>query len=136
MDYKSLQNELTNDPLARGYSGMTDQQIVDNLSVSDRSRNIETVSAALIFENIVPAEFQALAVDLQVRIDRVLSLGDGVFVQGQARNELLAAFGQGTQTRTNLAAAIVESISRAAEIGINPRELSVQVIQNARTGSW
>ena len=36
MTTKTLADEVANDPLVRGYSGMTDQQIADSLNTVDR----------------------------------------------------------------------------------------------------
>lgn len=43
-----LKNELANDPLARGYSGMTDQQAADSLNTADRQVDGPAVGSAII----------------------------------------------------------------------------------------
>ena len=39
MNYDALKTELTEDPLALGYSGMTDQEVADSLNAVNRQRN-------------------------------------------------------------------------------------------------
>ena len=118
-----LEDELANDPLGRGYSGMTDQQITDSLNALTRTRERTTMSSGEIMEHINSAEFIALGNAAKSRVDRVLGLGAEVIIgPGNIHNavqELLGAFGGGSTTISNLATARSVAISRAQELGIS-----------------
>jgi hypothetical protein len=119
IDFAALSTEIGTDPLGRGYSGMTDKQVADDLNTEYRTMPIETVRSADIFEAMDRTEFAALADAEKARIDRILALGDGIRVgSSQARDELLDIFGAGTTTRANLTALQTQSISRARELGL------------------
>ena len=124
----TLQAEITNDPLSRGYSGMTDQQKVDSLNTEDRVDTRVLVSSGEIMETINGAEFAALNNAETARVDRVLGLGAEVIVgPGNAHNavqELLATFGGGSATVAALVALRDTQISRAKELGIPPANIS------------
>jgi len=47
-DIDALSQELTNDPLGRGYSGMTDQQAADDLNTAYRAYTVAVSSRALL----------------------------------------------------------------------------------------
>jgi len=136
MNYAILKTELTDDPLTRGYAAMSDQQAADSLNTANRSHLSDTLSSALLFENIDRTEFQALTAAMQSRVDRLLGLGEGIKVGpgSQARAELLAVFGGGSATAASLVAALTETVSRAQELGLP--QLSAQMINNARTGAY
>lgn len=124
------------DPINRGYAVMTDQQIADNWNnVKNRPKTAETIDSATIFENIDLAEFRALTTSNQARVDRVLSLGSGIKINGRAKSELIALFWAGSVTIANLAASIQTAITRGEELGF-PSDISAQMVNNARTGSW
>ena len=55
-----LESELLNDPLTRGYSGMTVQQIVDDLNTSYRTRNRTTMTGREVANEVVNSEYDAL----------------------------------------------------------------------------
>ena len=112
-----LAAELADDPLDRGYDGMTDQQAADDLNTAYRSANVDAVSSADVYDAIVPAEYTGLTAAQKSILSDIFSLSE-VRVQGNTRDALLAIFGAGTTTRTNLAALTTASITRAAELGL------------------
>ena len=118
----TLRDEVTTDPLGRGYAGMTDQQLVDDLNAPVRTRERTTMSAGEIMEHIDTAEFAALTNANKARVDRVLGLGADVIIGPRhahsAVQEFLATFGGGSATLTALTASRDEVISRATEIGV------------------
>ncbi len=126
-----LQAERTNDPLTRGYSGFDDAAFFASITADDRPNPLTTMSAGVIFNTIVPAEFAALAAADKTRVDRVLNLGAEVIIgpdnSPNAVQELLATFGGGSATITALAALRDQSQTRANEIGLpNPILADVQ----------
>ncbi len=115
--------ERTADPLGLGYSGMTDQQFADSMNGETRTRERVSMSAGEIMEQIDSAEFIALTAGDKARVDRVLGLGAEVIIgPGNSHNavqELIATFGGGSTTITNLATLRdAEQISRTSELGI------------------
>lgn len=120
MDYTILTNELTNDPLARGYAGMTDQEVVDSLLTKNRPTERTVVPSYEIFDAIVPAEWAALTSQEKQRVQTILAMGSINIKGSNTRQSFLDAFAPGTTTRTNLAALQVgPNISRAEELGIS-----------------
>ena len=119
-----LQNERTNDPLVRGYSGMTDAQFLASVTTVDRVNARTTMSAGEIFEQVDAAEFAALNNTNKARVDRVLGLGAEVIVgpgnNHQAVQEMIAAFGGGSNTLSALAVLRDQLFSRAEELGLPP----------------
>ena len=120
----ALQAERTDDPLGRGYAGMSDVQFLASVNAEDRDNPRSTISAGELFEAIVPAEFQALDAAKKVRVDRLLGLGAELVVgpgnAHQAVQELIATFGVGSDTLTALAALRDVQYSRASELGLPP----------------
>jgi len=115
-----LQEERTNDPLVRSYSGMTDVQFLTSITTENRDNPLTSISSGVLFESIDVAEFQALPVSDKTRVDRLLGLGAEVVVgPGNAHmavQELLNTFGGGSTTVTTLAAIRDQQFSRAAEL--------------------
>jgi hypothetical protein len=117
----ALKAELQNDPLGRGYAGMTLEQKVASLTAVDRPAPERTsVSGSEIFNAIVPAEFGALTAANKDLVRDVFGLGDSINVATgtNARTVLLNAFGAGTATRTALAVLVTQQQSRASELGL------------------
>lgn len=118
-DWAALKAELTDDPLTRGYAGMTDAQVLASLLTQNRSVARQTVRGAEIYNAIVPGEFQALSAAQQQFVRDVFSLGDEIDARPStnARNVLATIF-DNTTTLTNLAALLSQTISRAEELGL------------------
>lgn len=113
----ALATELASDPLGRNYPTMTDQQAADNLNTENRTRKVDSVTGAEIYEAVDQDEFDALDAGQKDLIYEVESL-DVILVQaGRAKSNILACFGPGTTTRTNLIALANPVCSRAVEIG-------------------
>jgi len=117
-----LQAERTNDPLGRGYAGMTNAQFLASITAKDRDNDRATMSAGEIMEQIDGTEFAALNAASKARVDRVLGLGAEIIIgPGNAHNalqELLAAFGGGSATVIALSTARNVKRSRAEELGL------------------
>ena len=135
-DIQAIRDELNADPLARGYSGMSDQQAADDLNAETREIIRSTLTGSTIFNAIVPSEFTALSADQQQFVRDVFSLGDSVDVgpNTNARDVLLGAFGNGTTTRDNLVAAVTFTQSRAQELNLkgSSPEIGPAHVQQAR----
>jgi len=127
-----LKTELASDPLARGYSGMSDEAVAVSLNTEDRAFQLTSVPGSAIFNAIVPSEFSALLATTQLLVRDVFSLGDSVDVSAgtNTRQVLLNAFGVGTTTRANLVALVSKLRSRGVEIGFG--RVEVGHVQEAR----
>ena len=118
-----LKDELTNDPLVRGYSGMSDQEAADNLNTKYRSRNRTSMSGDEIAQQAVPAAFDALDDGslnntADVKSHWLALCGrESIDPFASANQQLvISIFGTGSQTVLNLQAARVATISRAEEL--------------------
>lgn len=133
-----MRRELLDDPLGRGYAGMSDAAVLADITdVTLRPlADIETLASAEIYEVVIRAEYQALAPAEKTELQIILGLGDSVQVgaASKARAALAGMFGPGTATRAALMALVTNlTQSRAAELGItNERTLSVQGVAAAR----
>lgn len=130
-----LVQELTDDPLGRGYSAMTDQQAADDLNTAYRFSIVPTVSGSAIFNATDDSEYAALTADQQASWDRLCSIDQIDVSNGVAKAREVELFGAGTTTRTNLLALKQIPITRAQELDllegpdINPEVTAVNVAQ-------
>ncbi len=118
-----LKTELTDDPLTRGYAGMTDSQAADDLNTSYRSRNRTSMTGDEIAQQADPTEFNALDDGsanntADVKSHWLALCGrETIDPFATANVELInSIFGNPSATRTNLATARVGSITRAQEL--------------------
>lgn len=120
MSEQTLRDELANDPLARGYSGMTVEGVLSSLTAVDRTVSVGTLEAAEIFEAINIGEYQTLTAGTKSGVALILGLSGPINVgsPSNARTILANAFGAATVTRTALLNLIDRSVSRAQELGI------------------
>lgn len=118
MDFVILHDELINDPLARGYAGMTDAQAAASLNTVNRPRERVVVPAHELIDATVPADWAALTSAEKQRYQTLTGAGEVNVRSANVRSAFLAMFGAGTQTRSNLAALQNEQVSRATELGL------------------
>ena len=130
MSYMSeLRSEIDNDPLGRGYSGMTDAQIADDMNTKYRSKNKEFITGQQISDAIDSAEYSALS---SAEKDRVVNFTQRQSVDpfGFAQVVFLDMFPGGSNTIQNLVAIRTESISRAQDLGF--REVKEGHVKDAK----
>jgi hypothetical protein len=130
-----LINEISNDPLAKGYAGMTDEEITVSLNTIDRpDEDRDSLSSTEIFELINPTEYDNLTADQKDKLKVLLGLGTvKVNTGSQGRTLLSNLFGPGTNTRTALINAATQFQARWKEIGF-PREVVIGDVTIARAG--
>lgn len=116
MPSRILDNEITNDPLGRGYAAMTDQQLLTSLNTADRNRNRTSVTGREIRDRVVNTEYDALS-DVKKEQFLALTAAENLDPFGLAANVIKGIFGVGSTTLSNLAVARTELISRGQEIG-------------------
>lgn len=118
-----LEDEISGDPLGRGYSGMDDVALLTSLNTADRSRNRTSMTGREVKVSVNVTEYNLLSdAKKQQFIELTASndLGDldsGLDLFGTDRDILIDIFGGGSTTVSNLATARVETISRGVEIG-------------------
>jgi hypothetical protein len=113
-----LADELTNDPLNRGYATMSDAAVVESLrNLKDRTRIRSRMDSSEVFQSIDITEFVALTDRQQANIMGILAFGS-VNPQGKEATYFQTVFGGGSNTITSLASARQEAISRSIELGI------------------
>ena len=133
-----LITELQTDPLVRGYNGpgaanpgpgpMTDREATDDLNTEYRSRDRTSMTRTEVMQSIDTAEFDVLTDGQKADIWGVLGVNTVDPRSGSFEEHVFkAVFGQPSATLTALAAARVEPISRAEELGIRVGLGSVQV---------
>ncbi|HUU84201.1 MAG TPA: hypothetical protein VM243_11925 [Phycisphaerae bacterium] len=118
MDYAVLKTELTDDPLTRGYTGMTDAEVVVDLNTKYCKRNRPSISGDEAFTATVANEFATLTD--HKRILWVSWCGKDTIDPFGAANVAFVnwLFGEGSGTIVALNAIRLEAISRAAELGL------------------
>ena len=121
-----LKDELANDPLTRGYLGMTDEEAAADLNTSYRTRNRTSMTGDEIAQAADPAEFDALddgSVNNTADVkSHWLALCGRPEIDPFATANVqlvISIFGAASASVANLQTARVESITRAAELGLS-----------------
>ena len=117
MDYVALKAELTDDPLTRGYSGMTDEEAATDLNTVYREKNRTSMSGSEVLNAVNATQWAELTDAQRQTVWNVVHLGT-INPFGVEATLLIGVFGAGTATITALAAARLDSMSRAAELGL------------------
>ena len=120
MDLVVLADELSTDPLARGYAGMTDLEAANDLNTVYRTRELEMLDGGTVYDQVDNTEFTALDAAGQAEVWDIVHLGANipVGVGSKARDRFVALFGGGSDTITALQATLTENISRGVELGL------------------
>ena len=122
MNIDVLKTEITDDPLTRGYSSMTDAEVVTDMNTVYRTSNKATMPASEVLNAIDKAEFNGLIAANKQLIWDILHIGD-INPFGIEADLFVDTFGGGSTTITSLQALRKNDISRGVELGIgNVRE--------------
>jgi len=111
-----LENEIADDPLVRGYSGMTDEQLLTSLNTANRDSNRTSMTGREVKTHVDVTEYNALSAAKKQQIIELLNRDD-LNLFGLDKDILVDIFGRVSTTGSNMSSARVESISRATEIG-------------------
>lgn len=117
MDYITLWNEISTDPLSRGYAGLSSASVAGNLNQKNRTRNRTVMSGTEVLNAIKISEFNALTSASQARIWDTLHLGT-LNPFGIEATIFIGVFGAGASTIATLQTLRVETISRGEELGL------------------
>ncbi|MGI9297085.1 MAG: hypothetical protein ACR2QC_04205 [Gammaproteobacteria bacterium] len=118
----AIKDELDNDPLARGYAGMTTAQKVTSLNTVDRTIPRQNLQGWEIVDAIDPSERSFLSATGSDRVlyDDLVS-ADNLDISQSNIQTLLQEIFSGPQfpnTRTNMTALETAPASRAVELGL------------------
>ena len=117
-DLVVLASELTDDPLTRGYSGMTDLAAAQSLNAEDRILNRKTMTGKEVKDKIATADWNSRT-NAQKQILLALFARDDLNPHGiDAQIFTDAMSGHTGGTVAKLAAERDYTTSRAAEIGL------------------
>lgn len=130
MNYQILAAELA----LPAYTGLSNQAAADALNNANIAVDVETIGGVDIFEATTQADYTALSANQKSLYHAIIGM-ENIRVKGSnTRAALLAMFGAGTQTRTNLAALQTTMTSRAAQLGIG--FVLAAEVHRARGGAW
>lgn len=120
MDLQKLKAELQDDPLARGYSGMSDSAAAATFAVKGRFIDADTIDGGMIRGAIVWPEYDLLVATQKTKLNAMMAAGPGPFTPA-LKTELGSMFPAGSATRANFVAMLKKSaISRGEELGLGP----------------
>lgn len=114
----ALRTEITTDPLSRGYSGMTDLEVANDLNTEYRTITRDTVQGYEIFNETDDVEYAALTDAQKSAWDALCAIDQINTANGVAKAREAEIFGAGTTTRSNLIALKNPAASRAVELGL------------------
>ena len=116
MNYQILKDELDNDPELRGYSGMSNREAADDLSLEIRPTNRDWMEGSEAYDQTNSEEFSNLS---DVAKSQWLSLCaiQRVNPFGPAAQMAIDLFPVAGETITNLQNSRIKFISRGSEIG-------------------
>lgn len=129
MNLQALHDELTNDPINRGYSGMGDEAAAESLNAQDREPNREDVTASQLMGALDEGEYNALPARGKTYWTLLVTAG-GTPLTSVVKTSLSALFPAGSNTRANLIALLKRTGSRAEELGLG--RVSPSDVANAR----
>ena len=107
MDYEALFNEITNDPEAIGYSGMTDAEIATALNAETQQVDRTSITKQELWENTSLTEYAALTAAARQAYGVLIDMDNiDVTAGSNSRVTLAALFAAGSTTRANLLALV------------------------------
>lgn len=130
MDYVALKAELDSDPLTRGYAGMTDQQVADDLNTVYRTRNRAVMSGKEVKDRIDTTEWSGRT-DAQKQIVLALCNRDDLDPFGIDAQIFQDEMAGATNTIAALNSYRVENISRGEELGFGA--VALYDVESARS---
>ena len=116
-----LSDELTNDPLARGYSTMSDLEAANDLNLVRIEVNRTVMSGSELLGHADALEWNLRTAEQKSNWLSLCGI-DSIDPFGSAVQVVISVWGAGSVTIGNLQAARVETISRAQQLGITVNE--------------
>ena len=128
--WELLRVELDTDPLNRGYTSMSDEEVAADLNTVYRTITRDYVSGWEIFNITNNTEYATLTDAQKASWDALCGIENIDTASGVAKAKEAELFGPGTTTRSNLIDLKTTDVSRAVELGFG--EVTVGQIQEAR----
>lgn len=100
------------------YTALSDQAAADALNARTVSIDVDNIGGAEILDATTPADLAALSAAQRSFYNAILTIPNLIVKGANTRAHLAGMFGQGTQTRANLAALQQHTISRAEQLGL------------------
>ena len=117
MDYVALKSEILTDSLVRGYAGMTDQEVADDMNTVYRTRNRVSMTGKEVKDQITNADWISRS-DAQKSVLLSQFARDDLNPFGIDADIFVDAMTGAVETSVaDLAAYRVEAVSRAEELG-------------------
>lgn len=113
-----LCDELTQDPLGRGYSGMAPDAAATDLNTAYRQVFRDDILGSELFEGIEAADWQLISENQKLLVVSLLSFPGSVNPQGNVKTLLISIFGSGSATIANMADISRHFITRSSELGL------------------
>jgi len=124
MSLRNLREEIDGDPLGRGYSGMTDEQIAASLNDTiDVNVNRDRMTGSEVFDEVDSGEFNALAGDVKQQVLGLCAI-DSLDPFGVGASIIADVFPGGGVTITALQAARTLTVSQAEALGLGLVEIA------------
>ncbi len=121
MDIDVLTNEINTDPLVRGYSGMSDEQVAVDLNTVYRTKNRALMSGSEVWEATDLTEYDALST-LGDNNEQMRWIGfcgiESHDPFGNSAQFVINLFGAGSATVISLQDLRVDDVTRGGELGI------------------
>jgi hypothetical protein len=118
MNIGKLKTEIDTDSEARGYSGMTNKQILDDGNELYKTRNKTILTGTEIINSVDQSEYAGLLAEDQDLMWKIVGIQGGVNPFGIEAALFVGIFGGGSVTIAALQALRVESISRWTDLGL------------------
>ncbi len=125
----ALRDELLGDPEGRGYSGMSNQEALDDLHSLWETRNRASMTASEVLNAVDAGEYTALSNAKENEFWNLMAIGD-LNPFGIEAALMINIFGGGSVTITTLQSLRIENISRAEKLGLN--SVSARAVGYAR----
>ena len=122
--------ELFSDPLARGYAAMSAKDAAASLNAKNRQRNRDLVPVSDILDAIAWSEYDAASAAHKARLNLIMARDRVNANSANVKQAFLDAFAAGSATRAALIALLVETVSRATELGLST--VTPGVVEEAR----
>ena len=114
MNYQILAAELA----LPAYAGLSDQAAADALNAQNIAVDVDTISGSDVFEATTQTDYAALTATQKSLYHAIMGINSITVRGSNTRAALLAMFGAGTQTRTNLGALQSTMTSRREQLGL------------------
>lgn len=118
MNYAALKAELLDDPLSRGYAGMSDEAAAVDLNTAYQTRTKDSLTGDEVFQATDAGEFNS-ATEHKQQLWMAFCARDTIDPRNTAAANIALldhVFGADSTTKTNLLVLRIEDITRAADL--------------------